>query len=174
MVFNTMAWPRTETVQLSVQLPEGSDDVHLTDAKNEPILSQVISHDAATHSFKVLAQVKSVPAIGYEVIHAEKGKHGEPASSLHVEEQPGAFVLSNGQLKLAIDRKSGCITSLSSGGHETLASGACGNQLQTFKDTPKQYDAWNIDPWDAGRHDDANRCHGVCNARKPRAHCAPR
>ena len=27
-----------------------------------------------------------------------------------------------------------------------LAPGSCGNQLQFFKDTPKQYDAWNIDP----------------------------
>jgi alpha-mannosidase len=30
--------------------------------------------------------------------------------------------------------------------HEYLAPKACGNQLQTFVDTPKQYDAWNIDP----------------------------
>jgi alpha-mannosidase len=29
---------------------------------------------------------------------------------------------------------------------ETLAPGTCGNQLQTFKDLPKDYDAWNIDP----------------------------
>jgi alpha-mannosidase len=29
---------------------------------------------------------------------------------------------------------------------EAIASNACGNQLQFFKDTPKQYDAWNIDP----------------------------
>jgi alpha-mannosidase len=29
---------------------------------------------------------------------------------------------------------------------EFLAPGACGNMLQTFKDMPKQYDAWNIDP----------------------------
>jgi len=27
-----------------------------------------------------------------------------------------------------------------------LAPKGCGNQLQAFKDTPKQYDAWNIDP----------------------------
>ncbi len=27
-----------------------------------------------------------------------------------------------------------------------LAAGACGNELQAFKDTPKDYDAWNIDP----------------------------
>ena len=31
-------------------------------------------------------------------------------------------------------------------GFETLAPNACGNQLQSFKDTPKDYDAWNIDP----------------------------
>jgi len=29
---------------------------------------------------------------------------------------------------------------------ETLAPNSCGNQLQFFKDTPKDYDAWNIDP----------------------------
>jgi alpha-mannosidase len=27
-----------------------------------------------------------------------------------------------------------------------LANGACGNELQFFKDTPRDYDAWNIDP----------------------------
>ena len=27
-----------------------------------------------------------------------------------------------------------------------MAPGACGNQLQFFKDLPKEYDAWNIDP----------------------------
>ena len=44
--------------------------------------------------------------------------------------------------------RSGCITSLfdKKSNFETLASGACGNQLQFFKDTPKDYDAWNIDP----------------------------
>jgi len=47
-----------------------------------------------------------------------------------------------------VDKATGCITSLyqKKTGFETLASGACGNQLQFFKDTPKDYDAWNIDP----------------------------
>ena len=42
----------------------------------------------------------------------------------------------------------GCITSLydKRSNFETLAPRACGNQLQFFKDTPKEYDAWNIDP----------------------------
>ena len=46
------------------------------------------------------------------------------------------------------DKSSGCISSLveNASKFESLASGACGNQLQFFKDTPTQYDAWNIDP----------------------------
>jgi len=31
-------------------------------------------------------------------------------------------------------------------GVQALAPDACGNELQAFKDTPKNYDAWNIDP----------------------------
>ena len=44
--------------------------------------------------------------------------------------------------------ETGCITSLydKQTKFESLAAGACGNQLQTFKDLPKDYDAWNIDP----------------------------
>jgi alpha-mannosidase len=70
----------------------------------------------------------------------------------------GAVTIHSGQLVVAIDGTTGCITSIRHGtdlgsgvvdpnsGEEALAPGACGNQFQFFKDTPKQYDAWNIDP----------------------------
>jgi alpha-mannosidase len=51
-----------------------------------------------------------------------------------------------GKTTVAVNKSTGCITSIKTGGAETLAPGACGNQLQFFKDTPKDYDAWNIDP----------------------------
>jgi alpha-mannosidase len=56
--------------------------------------------------------------------------------------------LENAALRVVVDPKNGCITSLydKKAGFETLAEGSCGNELQTFKDTPKDYDAWNIDP----------------------------
>ena len=56
--------------------------------------------------------------------------------------------LENSILRVSVDKQSGCITSLfdKKTNFETLASGGCGNQLQFFKDTPKDYDAWNIDP----------------------------
>jgi len=59
----------------------------------------------------------------------------------------GKSITIRGMLNLTVDRASGCITSVQSlTGYEFLAPGSCGNQLQFFKDTPKQYDAWNIDP----------------------------
>jgi alpha-mannosidase len=149
LLFNPMAWPRSETISLSVQLPDAADNVQLRDAKNNPLPTQVISHDAVTHRFELLARATDVPAIGYTTLHAEKTAAGEvPKTDLHIDEQPGAFTLRNDHLKLTVDRKTGCITSLVSlpSNTESLAPNACGNQLQTFKDTPKQYDAWNIDP----------------------------
>jgi alpha-mannosidase len=56
--------------------------------------------------------------------------------------------LENANLRVVVDPKTGCITSLydKRAGFEALAPGACGNQLQAFKDLPTRYDAWNIDP----------------------------
>ncbi len=70
----------------------------------------------------------------------------------------GATTIHSGQLVVAVDGTTGCITSIrhaadlpsgvvdANSGEEAFAPGACGNQFQFFKDTPKQYDAWNIDP----------------------------
>ena len=59
-----------------------------------------------------------------------------------------AITLENSMLRVTVDKQSGCISSLfdKKSNFETLAPGACGNQLQFFKDNPKDYDAWNVDP----------------------------
>ena len=149
LLFNPLAWQRSETVTAEFQLPESADGVRVLDAKNEPVLSQVISKDAATNTFKVMVQAKDVPSMGYKLLHAEAAKGAEKAGGdLRAEEQGGTIVLENANLHVAIDKKNGCITSLMDRKTKTesLAANACGNQLQTFKDTPKQYDAWNVDP----------------------------
>ncbi len=56
--------------------------------------------------------------------------------------------MENDFLRVEVDPKTGCITSLydKKAKFESLAKDGCGNQLQTFADLPKDYDAWNIDP----------------------------
>lgn len=151
MVFNAMSWPRTETVNLNVQLPEDAKSVRLLDTHGQAIPLQVVSQDAATHQFNLIARVKDVPPLGYSVLHAEAVTGSAKASGendLRLDEKSDAITLSNAHLKLVLDRKTGCITSLVSlpANTEFLAPKSCGNELQTFKDTPKQYDAWNVDP----------------------------
>ncbi len=74
---------------------------------------------------------------------SERDEHAVTAK-----ESGDSFTLENETLRVTVDRNTGCITSLfeKKTNFESLASEACGNQLQFFKDNPKDYDAWNIDP----------------------------
>ncbi len=142
-VWNPLAWERGGPVEVSVQMPRAVDTVSLVDARGHVVPSQVLSSDPATYSFRLLVQAEAVPSMGYTVLHAVEG-HKEFPSDL----KAGNLTMENDKLRVSLDANTGCVTSLydKRGGFESLAAGACGNELQAFKDTPKQYDAWNVDP----------------------------
>jgi alpha-mannosidase len=153
LIFNPLAWPRTETVEMTVQLPSAADSVRLLDTRNHEVLTQTVGHDAATNTFILLARPVDVPSLGYEVLHAVAGAAKEPASALKAAElkateRGDTIHLENEKLSVVIDRHTGCISSLTDAKTHTefLAANSCGNQLQTFVDKPKNYDAWNVDP----------------------------
>ncbi len=129
---------------MDVQLPGAiARGISVLDSENRVVPSQVLKSDTSTHSYKLLLMVDKVPSMGYKVLHVVAGM--KPfASDLKTE----GLSLENSALRVTVDRQTGCITSLfdKKTKFETLAPGACGNQLQTFKDLPKEYDAWNIDP----------------------------
>jgi alpha-mannosidase len=90
-----------------------------------------------------MLEAHDIPAVGYAVLRAVPGKRAF-TSDLKVD----GTTLENANLRVTVDPKTGCITSLydKKAGFETLAAGSCGNELEAFKDTPQKYDAWNIDP----------------------------
>ncbi len=143
LVFNPLAWTRSGNVTVDVQMPSSTTDVSVLDAHGFVLPSDVLSKDAATSTFHLEVEARDVPSLGYEVLHVVPGKRPF-ASDLKVT----GTTLENAALRVVVDPTTGCITELfdKKGGFETLAKGACGNELQTFKDTPKDYDAWNIDP----------------------------
>jgi alpha-mannosidase len=157
VIFNSLEARRSETVQLSIQLPAPANSIHIRAANCDCIIPiWVLSHDEKTNTFSVLAAVE-VRELGYQVLFAEPGALKEAAvvERYVPKSQTTADSLSidNGRVSLTVDKKTGCITSLankdlgSSGkSPEYFAPSSCANQLQTFADTPKQYDAWNIDP----------------------------
>jgi alpha-mannosidase len=142
-VFNPLAWTRSGDVMIDVQMPSATPDVAVIDSRGIVLPSSVLSKNASTSTFHLLVHAHDVPSMGYSVLHVVPGKRLF-ASDLHVT----GTTLENATLRVAVDPKTGCITSLydKKAHFETLAAGSCGNQLQAFKDTPKDYDAWNIDP----------------------------
>jgi alpha-mannosidase len=142
-VFNPLAWNRSGRVIVNVQMPAATADVSVLDAHGAVLPSETLSKDAKTNTFHLLIEAKDVPSMGYEILRVVAGKRTF-ASDLRV----SGTTLENAALKVVVDPKTGCITSLydKRTGFETLAAGTCGNELEAFKDTPKRYDAWNIDP----------------------------
>lgn len=142
-VFNPLGWTRSGDVMVNVQMPSAMTDVAVLDSRGAVLPSTVLAKNAATNTFHLLVKAHDVPSLGYEVLHVVPG-HRPFTSDLRV----SGMTLENGALRVVVDPKTGCITSLydKRTQFETLAAGSCGNELQAFKDTPKDYDAWNIDP----------------------------
>jgi alpha-mannosidase len=88
-------------------------------------------------------ELKAVPSLGYEVLQVAPSAKQATATDL----KASGLTLENSAVKVVVDPKSGCITSLydKKAQFESIAAGGCGNELIGFKDTPKDYDAWNID-----------------------------
>ena len=143
VVFNPLSWERTEPVTVEVHSPASGQELEAVDAAGKPLLSQVISTDSETQRTKLQVMVSGVPSLGYAVIHVVPVTHATPAaSSLKVD----GTTIENRFLRVKIDPRTGCVTSLVSklDNKETVAPGGCGNLLQTFVDLPPIQDAWEI------------------------------
>jgi len=143
MVVNPLAWTRTDLATFDVQFPSApKTGISVLDTVGKPVPFQVLSKDKATHAYHLLARVDHVPSLGYEVLRVVPGA-AAPPTDLKAE----GLTLENSLLRVVVDAASGCIRSLydKRTQFESIAASGCGNQLQTFHDAPKDYDAWNID-----------------------------
>jgi alpha-mannosidase len=159
LVFNPLSWTRTGEVEFEVQLPLGETDVSAIGPDGKPMPIEVLNHeDWRTGRLRVRLLATNIPAIGYKLVRLVPQAippAGKPALVATADSLENEFV------RVKIDTKTGCITSLveKSSNTEALAlpvqsEGSpaaspdglpCGNLLQAFADKPKRWDAWNID-----------------------------
>jgi alpha-mannosidase len=152
VVYNPLGWARSGDVTVHVQLPKPSPagvSVAGATPQHEMFGADDMPIDKDTGAAEVRVHVDDVPALGYKVLHLtqEQISHASaPETQAH--DSADSATLENRAVRVVVDKKTGCFTSLydKKDGFETLAPGSCGNELQAFKDTPKDYDAWNIDP----------------------------
>jgi alpha-mannosidase len=149
VVFNPLAWTRTDPAVFTVQMPASTPTIQIVDRAGKVLDAEISVLDAATHTFHVEALIPDVPSLGYELVFARPAATqvhpATAASGLKV--SADGLTLENRFLRVTVDPKTGCISSLlnKQTKFEAIAPGGCGNLLQAFRDVPKQYDAWNID-----------------------------
>jgi alpha-mannosidase len=161
IVFNPLGWVRSGEVVARLRPEERAatgEGITALDPQGKITVLPVLSFDMTTGIAEVRLFAHDVPALGYTVYHIPSSGQlhdmdgHEPIADTLLREPGGGhyhtFALSNDHLRVAVDERTGCITSLTekSTNFELLQMDGCGNQLQFFKDTPKDYDAWNIDP----------------------------
>jgi alpha-mannosidase len=142
IIVNPLGWERSGLVEAQVQMPVATATVSVLDSGGRVLPSEIVSSDRTTNKFHLLVAAKDVPSLGYEVVRVTPAKN-DFASDL----KASGTTLENAALKVTVDPKTGCITSLydKAAHFETLAPHSCGNELIAFQDKPKMFDAWNID-----------------------------
>jgi alpha-mannosidase len=168
LVFNSLSWPRTELIEVTVQLPDPARFVEVFDASGKKARAELLSIDPETHRARLLL-LASTPSLGYATyfVRAAARNSGGPSWV-----KATASTLENEFLRVQVDPASGCITSLieKKNNQEALAPAdtdtggpktwICGNLLQAFYDKPEKWDAWNIDAdfekkhWDLDKADE--------------------
>jgi alpha-mannosidase len=144
LVYNPLGWKRTANVDVKVQAPPG---MLVVTGQSYASIENIV-RDEKTGVADVTLRVPDVPALGYKVVELESQRALDVVGRFPLAKDGGKLVLEHADLKVEVDQLTGCITNLfdKRAKVETLSPGACGNQFQFFKDTPKDYDAWNIDP----------------------------
>jgi len=165
LVFNPLSWTRTGPVEFDVQFPTPVPSVSAVTPEGNQIIVYMVSQDSKTGLAHLQMIAEDVPANGYKLflLVGTSGKLVDiPGSIKH---EPKLTVtetsLENEFLRVQVDAKTGCITSLFDkrsntealapavagvGAPANLPDGKpCGNLLQAFVDKPKQWDAWNVD-----------------------------
>jgi alpha-mannosidase len=152
VVFNPLGWSRSGEVTVKIPIGHFGATLDISDGSHEikRLPYETVSLGATPSDPSELRfGVFDVPAFGYKVFHLHVG--GGLAGTVSPVKKDAAahtLTLENSFIRVSVDGTNGCITSLfdKRAGFETLSPGGCGNELQAFKDTPKDYDAWNIDP----------------------------
>lgn len=160
MVFNPLAWERTEVVRFDVTFAQPVKQVEVRDPAGKVMLSDIVRRDPETNGLTILFAAEQVPALGYKVFHfVPVAKAAAVRSPLRA----AGNEIENEFLRVRVDPATGCITSIydKRAKREALEPGSCGNLLQAFHDLPREYDAWNIDANFEDKKWDVNQAESV-------------
>jgi alpha-mannosidase len=143
IVFNPNGWPRTDLVvwptsasdsskSLTLRLPGGSSPVQQSKGDDgKPFL---------------MAVAGGVPPFGYAVCRLAEHAF-DPADGVQVtEDSDGITLADRAGMKLTLSRKTGQLTSVTSGQRQLLQGGREGHRLEAHMEAPHGMSAWELGP----------------------------
>jgi alpha-mannosidase len=145
VVVNPLAWARAEEVEAEVPWA-GGRAVAVVGPGGVRAAAELVARDAERHTARVRFAATDVPPVGIAVYHVtETPRPGPTPGGTRVHGADG--VLENDELRVAVDLRTGCLTSLfdKRSKSELVPSGACANALEAYPDEPGADDARSLD-----------------------------
>ncbi|KAM3113613.1 alpha-mannosidase [Phormidesmis sp. 146-33] len=138
VVFNSLNWQHSQVVTL---FEEGDQNWQIYTLEGQEIATESICYSQPQKTFSLTSFLAEVPAIGYRCYWLCPSETNASSNQL---KEP--YVLENAFLRVAIDSKTGNLSSVFDKGAQREVLNGQGNQLQAFRDEGQYWDAWNIDP----------------------------
>jgi alpha-mannosidase len=137
IVFNSLAWPRTDLVRHALPY-DGGTDYAVFDEHGMEIPCQLLTR--GKYDRELLFIARDIPSLGYRTYEIRRQKPGAIGSVLTAAD----WQIASDMFSVTVDPSTGWISSIkvTASGRELLSGP--GNQLQLLEDLPTEYDAWNI------------------------------
>ena len=138
-VFNTLAWERSDTVEMDFNA-KGITNPVIIDNKGIEIPSQLIHREG--DQIRLIASVENIPSLGYKIFRLAESKSTftSPFKISENEIENDFFVIrfaDDGSISSLFDKKEN---------REIITAEGFGNKFQLFEDVPGKYAAWDIVP----------------------------
>ncbi|WP_422448703.1 glycoside hydrolase family 38 C-terminal domain-containing protein [Thermoanaerobacterium sp. DL9XJH110] len=148
VVFNPLSWERTDIVKAAINLTtESPAYIKVFDSEGNQTNSQVLSRNGRRVEIAFKA---AVPAMGYKVYYVKTEGAGAGmtvAQAVYSDtDLVVGYTMENSFLRVEVNSKTGNIKQIYDkvNGKEVFSGGE-GNQLQILEDTPRNWDAWDVD-----------------------------
>ncbi len=148
LVYNPLAWERSDLVTLDLP-PSAPENSAVFDARGSELPSQFIPAGeeipgqlagSGRYQRRLIFIARNVPAAGYALYNLRPRTTAAYATSLKAAEH----TLESSRYLLEMDDHTGFIKRIYDKSLSREVLRGAGNELQLFKDTPTQWDAWEI------------------------------
>ncbi|OGS23337.1 MAG: hypothetical protein A2252_09440 [Elusimicrobia bacterium RIFOXYA2_FULL_39_19] len=136
VLFNTLSWKRNGTIE--IPLNKNEKNITISSSQGNILPAQLVNDNGIRR-----ALIKTeLPPVGYSVVFVSASQKAPYLSSLKVTEK----TLENDLIKVELN-KDGFISRIydKEARKEVIPTGKTANVLSLYKDTPTEYDAWEID-----------------------------